>query len=118
MAFATFPLNLYSTRYPKLPDSNALIMDKINGLGITVHDVHATRIDILSLDIGPARWKACLKFTGQDHFGLDQDDIKKMRFRQFQFFKIWFVLQRFEIYGFRPFLTNMEAIVNIEGVRQ
>ncbi|AML58575.1 hypothetical protein AXX16_2878 [Serratia rubidaea] len=54
---------------------------------------------------------------GQDHFGLDVSDIRKKKFSQFQFFRIWFILQRFNRFGFRPFLTNMEAVIDIEGGR-
>lgn len=100
-----------------LPKFDSLIYDKINGMGITVHDVHATRIDILSLDVGETGWRARVKFTGQDHFGLDVNDIRKQKFSQFQFFKIWFILQRFNEFGFRPFMTNMEAIIDLQGKR-
>ncbi|UJD80356.1 DUF3289 family protein [Serratia rubidaea] len=100
-----------------LPKFDSLIMDKINGLGITVHDVYATRIDLLSLDVIGTRWRARVKFMGQDHFGLDVSDIRKKKFSQFQFFRIWFILQRFNRFGFRPFLTNMEAVIDIEGGR-
>jgi len=89
--------------------------DRINGLGITVHDVHATKIDILRLTKSGNRWQARLRYQGQDHFGLDITDIRKPKFLQFQFFKIWFTLQRSDKFGFRPFLTNMEAIIDIEG---
>lgn len=94
------------------------MLDKINGLAITVHDIHAVKIDLLNLDVGEANWHATVRFQGQDHFGLDVEDIKKKMFNQFQFFRIWFVLQRYTRFGFRPFLTNMEAIVDIEGGTQ
>lgn len=100
-----------------LPKFDSIILDKINGLGIVVHDVYATRIDLLSLEISEKGWRAQVKYTGQDHFGLDVDDIQKIKFKQFQFFRIWFILQRFEQFGFRPFLTNMEATISIEGDR-
>ena len=98
-----------------LPKFDSPIMDRINGMGITIHDVHATSIDVLSLEVNGTRWRSKVKFTGQDHFGLDTDDILNKKFRQFQFFKIWFILQRFNRFGFRPFLTNMEAIIDMEG---
>lgn len=97
-----------------LPKFDSLT-DRINGLGITVHDVHATKIDIMHLTLAGNRWKARLRYHGQDHFGLDIADIHKAKFRQFQFFKIWFILQRSDKFGFRPFLTDMEAIIDIEG---
>ncbi|EXU76167.1 hypothetical protein BG55_07105 [Erwinia mallotivora] len=83
-----------------------------------MHDVHATRIDILSLDVNEKGWKASVRFTAQDHFGLDAEDIRKQKFNQFQFFRIWFVLQRFNKFGFRPFLTNMGATIEVSGLRK
>ncbi|AVJ17751.1 hypothetical protein CLM71_11710 [Serratia sp. MYb239] len=100
-----------------LPKFNSLIMDKINGMGITIHDVHATRIEILRLDVKQNRWRAEVKFSAQDHFGLDVDDIRKLRFYQFQFFRIWFILQRYDRFGFQPFFTNLEATIDMEGGR-
>ncbi|MEE4411019.1 DUF3289 family protein, partial [Serratia sp. C2(2)] len=35
----------------------------------------------------------------------------------FRFFRIWFVLQRYNQFGFKPFMTNMEATVEITGRR-
>jgi uncharacterized protein (TIGR03034 family) len=100
-----------------LPKFNSLVMDKINGLSITVHDIHAKRIDIKSLKITRAGWRAELLYTAQDHFGLDVEDIHKQKFHQFHFFRIWFVLQRFNRFGFCPFMTNMEATIDIQGHR-
>lgn len=104
-------------KFTVLPKFDSLILDKINGMGITIHDVYATKIEILRLDVNDHGWKANVRFTGQDHFGLDVSDIRKKKFNQFQFFRIWFVLQRFNKFGFRPFLTNMEAVIDIEGKR-
>jgi len=60
-----------------LPKFDSLILDKINGMGITIHDVYATKIEILRLDVNDHGWKASVRFTGQDHFGLDVGDIRK-----------------------------------------
>lgn len=100
-----------------LPKFDSFFLDKINGMGITVHDVHATKIDIISLDVAKQGWKACIKFIGQDHFGLDVDDIRKRKFNQLDFFKIWFILQRYNKFGFKPFLTNMEATITLQGIK-
>lgn len=100
-----------------LPRFDSLLLDRINGMGITVHDVYATKIEVLRLDVNEYGWKANIRFTGQDHFGLDVSDIRKQKFNQFQFFKIGFILQRINRFGFRPFLTNMEATINLEGKR-
>lgn len=100
-----------------LPKFDSFLLDKINGMGITVHDVHATKIDIISLDVNEQGWQAGVRFIGQDHFGLDVDDIRKRKFNQLNFFKIWFILQRYNKFGFKPFLTNMEATITLQGVK-
>ena len=69
----------------------------------------------MNIEFNNSDWKATIRYQGQDHFGLDKNDITKDKFRQFQFFKIWFVLQRYEVFGYRPFLTNMEATIDITG---
>lgn len=109
----------FSTEISKqiLPKFDSLL-DRINGMAITVHDVHATRIELLSLAVTGTSWRARVKYTAQDHFGLDVNDMHKLKFRQFQFFKTWFVLQRYTRFGFRPFLVNMEATIDLEGARR
>ncbi|MDU5192718.1 MAG: YPO3983 family protein [Mixta calida] len=92
--------------------------DRINGLGITVHDTWATHIIIESLHIENSRYHARVKYRIQDHFGLDAYDILKGKFHLFRFFRIWFVLQRYYRFGFKPFITNMEAIIEIYGDRK
>ncbi|EMD9246781.1 DUF3289 family protein [Cronobacter dublinensis] len=34
---------------------------------------------------------------------------------QFQFCKAWFILQRYERFAYRPFFTDMQATVTLEG---
>ncbi|EOC0419450.1 DUF3289 family protein [Cronobacter malonaticus] len=87
----------------------------INGLGISIHDVNSTEISIDSLVLNNKKYIAVIRFKGQDHFGLDTDDISKVQFNAFTFFRIWFVLQRFNKFGFKPFFTNFEAKVTITG---
>ena len=89
--------------------------DNFNGMGITVHDSWATHIIIKSLYIDNGSFRAVLHYKVQDHFGLDSDDILKTKFSQFHFFRIWFVLQRYNQFGLKPFMTNMEAIIEITG---
>ncbi|MGV3346992.1 YPO3983 family protein [Enterobacteriaceae bacterium LUAb1] len=89
--------------------------DNFNGMGITVHDTWATHITIKSLHIDNDRYRAMVHYKVQDHFGLDSDDISHFKFSQFHFFRIWFVLQRYNQFGFKPFMTNMEATVEMTG---
>lgn len=91
--------------------------DNFNGMGITVHDTWATNITIQSLQVDSNRYTAVINYRVQDHFGLDSDDISNLKFNQFRFFRIWFVLQRYNQFAFKPFMTNMEATVEITGDR-
>ena len=100
----------------KLPKFDRF-QDNFNGMGITVHDTWATGITLRSLQIHNDRYRAVVHYKVQDHFGLDSDDILKTQFSQFHFFRIWFVLQHYTQFGFRPFMTNMEATVEISGGR-
>ncbi|MCT4716454.1 DUF3289 family protein [Enterobacteriaceae bacterium H18W14] len=100
-------------RLPKFDRSQ----DNFNGMGITVHDTWATHITIKSLQIDNARYRAVVHYKVQDHFGLDDNDILKAKFNQLRLFRIWFVLQRYNQFGFKPFMTNMEATVEIIGGR-
>jgi len=100
----------------KLPKFDRL-QDNYNGMGITIHDTWATHITIKSLHIENDRYQAIVHYKVQDHFGLDSNDILKKKFSQFHFFRIWFVLQRYNQFGFKPFMTNMEATIEITGGR-
>jgi len=100
----------------KLPKFDRF-QDNFNGMGIRVHDTWATHITLKSLHIDNARYRAVVHYKVQDHFGLDSDDILKTKFSQFHLFRIWFVLQRYNQFGFKPFITNMEATVEINGGR-
>ncbi|WP_426447816.1 YPO3983 family protein [Siccibacter colletis] len=91
--------------------------DVINGLSITVHDTCATHITIDSLAINNSRYRATVTYNVQDHFGLDKHDIRSRVFYQFRLFRLWFYLQRSQQFGYRPFMTNMQATVEITGGR-
>lgn len=98
----------------KLPKFDRF-QDNFNGMGITVHDTWATHITIKSLHIESSGYRAAVNYKVQDHFGLDAEDILKLKFNQFRFFRIWFVLQRYSQFGFKPFMTNMEADIELRG---
>lgn len=97
-----------------LPKFNRL-KDSFNGMGITVHDIFAAQLILEKLVIKENKFNAVIRYNIQDHFGLDNDDILKAHFHQFRFFRIWFVLQRYERFACRPFMTNMCARVEISG---
>ncbi|ANI85323.2 PAAR domain-containing protein [Kosakonia oryzae] len=99
-----------------LPKFNRL-KDRFNGLVISVHDTWATHITLESLEIEGDLWRANIHYRVQDHFGLDDADVLNPLYREFRIFPLWFVLQRWNEYGFRPFITEMNATVTISGRR-
>ncbi|MCG8707893.1 DUF3289 family protein [Brenneria sp. 4F2] len=110
-AIPQITLNIKSSILPKF----TRIQDGFNGLGLAVHDTYSTEISIKELDISQNEYRSVIRYKVQDHFGLDQDDIRSWKFSQFYFFKTWFILQRSQTYGFRPFFTDMETCVTIKG---
>lgn len=87
--------------------------DRINGLGICVHDIAAQKITLTNFQKYAIGWSATLHFVAQDHFGLDVADIKNKLYREFRFFRIWFFLQRHRDFAFKPFFTNFNTIIRI-----
>lgn len=58
----------------KLPKFNRYI-DKVNGLGVSVHDIYAQQIKLMRFQRYARSWEGTLFFKGQDHFGLGKEDI-------------------------------------------
>ena len=97
-----------------LPKFNKII-DKTNGLVISVHDTWATHIFLESLTVNSDSFEATIRYRIQDHFGLDDTDILHPVYRELRIFRIWFLLQRWEEYNYRPFITEMNATITIKG---
>ncbi|WP_407829999.1 YPO3983 family protein [Trabulsiella odontotermitis] len=87
--------------------------DKINGLGISIHDIAAQKITLVNLQKYAMGWAATIYFDAQDHFGLDVSDIKDNFYRQLRFFRIWFFLQRHRDFAFKPFFTNFYSVERV-----
>nr|WP_230979121.1 DUF3289 family protein [Intestinirhabdus alba] len=84
---------------------------------ITVHDTWATHITLASLEVTGESFRAKVHYRVQDHFGLDDTDVLNPLYREFRIFRLWFTLQRWNEYGYRPFITEMNATVEITGRR-
>ena len=93
------------------------LTDRTNGLVITVHDTWATHIILESLDVNGDNFRARVHYRIQDHFGLDDADVLNPMYREFRIFRLWFALQRWDLYGYKPFITEMNATVEISGKR-
>ncbi|EBH9036567.1 TPA: DUF3289 family protein [Salmonella enterica] len=98
-------------RLPKFDDFE----DQFNGMGITDHDIFFQRIILYNFVRSRIGWSAEIVFEAQDYFGLDREDITKTLFRSFRFFRIWFVLQRYNAFKFKPFMTKFHARIKISG---
>ncbi|WP_373240622.1 DUF3289 family protein [Kluyvera ascorbata] len=98
----------------KLPKFNRYI-DRVNGLGVSVHDIYAQQIKLMSFQRYAQSWEGTLFFKGQDHFGLGKEDIANVLYKNFRFFRIWFFLQRHRDYAYKPFMTNLNAHAHIKG---
>ncbi len=83
---------LNSAVYPEF----TRVKDIFNGLGLAVHNINSMNIKIDSLHIYNDHYSASVQYQGQDHFGLDDGDIIDIRFRYFNIFRTWFVLQRWQ----------------------
>ncbi|AGA64622.1 hypothetical protein B488_06300 [Liberibacter crescens BT-1] len=97
-----------------VPHFNRLC-DFINGLAICIHDIWSLRITIESLDITERSFAANISFWAQDHFGLDDGDIQNKLYHLFRIFRIWFLLQRWDQYDYKPFITEMNFKKTIHG---
>lgn len=106
-----FKENLLKSHLPKFDRW----IDRINGLGISIHEVNSTKITLESLRFEGNKFTAVIHYKGQDHFGLDTTDIQDARFKYLLMFRAWFVLQRYHKLAYKPFLVNMEARITITG---
>lgn len=92
-------------------------IDRTNGLVVSVHDTWATHITLESLEVTGSSYRARIHYRIQDHFGLDNADILHPIYRQARIFRLWFALQRWDKFGYKPFITEMNATVEISGGR-
>lgn len=80
-----------------------------------MHDTWATHITLESLKVQGDAYQAVVHYHIQDHFGLDDSDILSPINNKLDILKIWFTLQRLQKYGYKPFITEMNATIEISG---
>lgn len=95
-------------------------VDYFNGLGICVHGIYGSQIEISSYNESTGEY--VLKYTFYDIFGLDYEDIEKdgieikklkqlgkIKFGDVTGFSEWYILQHYNRYKkYKPFLTYVE----------
>lgn len=101
-----------SSILPKFDDP----IDRVNGLGLAVHDIYALSASVTSLELKGRRYKGVLSYKVQDHFGLDKLDVDGGKnFELLSLFRSWFLLQRYSGYAYKPFITEMNFNMDIQG---
>lgn len=81
--------------------------DWLNGLGAAVHDVYAVQVTLTKLEFKGQELRGTLSYKVQDHFGLDRPDVDGKGFENLIPYRSWFLLQRYEKYGYKPFISEM-----------
>ncbi|WDT68022.1 DUF3289 family protein [Cloacibacterium sp. TD35] len=91
------------------------------GLGITIHQVYATKIELINYfcDLKRKYWTGTFRYTLYDHFGLDWNDILlhgedyKPSPNTGNHFKAWYLLQRYR--KAKPFIVELKKDIYSDG---
>lgn len=91
------------------------------GLGITIHQVYATKLELINYfcDVNKRYWTGTFRYTLYDHFGLDWNDIllhgedKKPSLNTGNHFKAWYILQRYR--KAKPFIVELKKDIYCSG---
>ena len=95
----------YVNKNTPLPKFNNY--DWLNGLGAAVHDVYAVQVTLSNLEFKGEDIRGTLTYKIQDHFGLDRPDVDGKGFENLMPYRSWFLLQRYDKYGYKPFISEM-----------
>ena len=84
------------------------------GLTIAVNDVWAWKVELVEYSLDGADFKGTYRVTLFDHFGLDQPDVDK-KFGLLVGFRAWFILQHYDKYAYKPFVSVMQWDSRFQG---
>ena len=88
--------------------------DEDNGLKITINDVHAYQVRVVSYIEIQSKYHAVIELTLYDHFGLNLSDMNEHPYKFFyNAFYSWYILQWQR--GYKPFVTTIPIQFNISG---
>ena len=107
---------MMSSKGEKLPKFDFYLTPKslFDGTVLTVHDIWSMRVYAESLEFKGTQLRGVFRYEVQDHFGLDHRDIDHEPsephrwYEQLEGFRSWYLLQHFESYGYKPFITEMD----------
>jgi uncharacterized protein YjdB len=95
--------------------------DKLDGLGILIHDTWAAEVYVDSYKQKPdGKYDAKLHIIVYDHFGLDKDDLDLGFMESLIFnegFIAWYTLQHYDKYKgiYKPFVTTLDLYTTTKG---
>lgn len=87
--------------------------DLYNGTVLSVHDIWSMCVYVEQLECKGRQVRGVFKYEIQDHFGLDTNDINHVLsdmkpYELLDGFRSWYLLQHFDGYGFKPFITKID----------
>ncbi|MER0498790.1 DUF3289 family protein [Aeromonas hydrophila] len=105
----------------RLPNFSSF-SDITSGTTIAINDVWAGKAEITKYDKFGNFFKGTIRITFFDHFGLDTPDIGPdpttghiKLYGAMPGFRAWFILQHYQRFAFRPFVTVMEMDYPFSG---
>ncbi|RYU64315.1 DUF3289 family protein [Aliivibrio finisterrensis] len=95
-------------------DSKGIHENLTDGTVLSVHGIWSMKVYADNLEFKDTQVRGLFKYQIQDHFGLDVKDIDhkitepKRWYEQLEGFRSWYLLQHFEGYGYKPFITKID----------
>lgn len=106
----------------RLPMFNDYFKDLTNGETIAINDVWAGKAEITKYEKFGNFFKGTIRITLFDHFGLDAPDIGPdpttghiKPYGMLPGFRAWFILQHYDRFSYKPFVTVMEMDYPFSG---
>jgi uncharacterized protein (TIGR03034 family) len=113
----------WMNEYPSLrPPVFGGLWNNFTGLTMAINDVWGASAELTEFDQFGSHYKGRVKFTLYDHFGLDTPDIGPdpdtgavKKYGLLAGFRSWFLLQHYDRFAYKPFISVMEFFYPIEG---
>jgi uncharacterized protein (TIGR03034 family) len=113
----------WMSEYPSLrPPTFGGLWNNFTGLTMAINDVWGARAELTEFNQFGSHYKGRVKFTLYDHFGLDTPDVGPdpdtgiiKKYGLLAGFRSWFLLQHYDRFAYKPFVSVMEFSYPIEG---
>ncbi|MFB2827897.1 DUF3289 family protein [Aeromonas veronii] len=113
---------VFNSRRNVIDSPSSPFPDAFGGLAMAINDVWGARAEIIKFQRYGNYYKGTLRFTLYDHFGLDSPDVgedpttgKTKPYGLLAGFRSWFILQHYNRFAYKPFITVMEINKDFEG---